>query len=352
MQSLKIGQWEVPVPIIQGGMGVGVSLSGLAGAVARAGGIGIISTAQIGFAEEGFERDQPAANLRAIRKHIARAKEIAGGNGLVGVNVMTALKHYADHVREAAAAGADVIICGAGLPTDLPALIQDPRKTKIAPIVSSARAAQLILKLWDHHYHRTADFLVVEGPLAGGHLGFSREQLAHLEEYDFDEELRKIMACKREYEEKYRTDIPVIAAGGIFDYKDVTHALSLGVDGVQIASRFVATKECDASEAYKQAYIRAEEKDIAIIQSPVGMPGRALRNAFIQRVEEAKAPIRKCYNCLKKCNPAEVPYCITKALIDAVKGDVENGLVFCGANTGRIREMTTVHELMQELTRA
>ena len=352
MQSLKIGQWEVPVPIIQGGMGVGVSLSGLAGAVAREGGIGVISTAQIGFAEEGFERDQPAANLRAIRKHIARAKEIAGGNGLVGVNVMTALKHYADHVREAAAAGADVIICGAGLPTDLPALIQDPRKTKIAPIVSSARAAQLILKLWDHHYHRTADFLVVEGPLAGGHLGFSREQLAHLEEYDFDEELRKIMACKREYEEKYRTDIPVIAAGGIFDYKDVTHALSLGVDGVQIASRFVATKECDASEAYKQAYIRAEEKDIAIIQSPVGMPGRALRNAFIQRVEEAKAPIRKCYNCLKKCNPAEVPYCITKALIDAVKGDVENGLVFCGANTGRIREMMTVHDLIQELTRA
>ena len=217
MQSLKIGQWEVPRPIIQGGMGVGVSLSGLAGAVAREGGIGIISTAQIGFAEEGFERDQPAANLRAIRKHIARAKEIAGGNGLVGVNVMTALKHYADHVREAAAAGADVIICGAGLPTDLPALIQDPRKTKIAPIVSSARAAQLILKLWDHHYHRTADFLVVEGPLAGGHLGFSRDQLEHLEEYDFDEELRKIMTCKREYEEKYGTAIPVIAAGGIIE---------------------------------------------------------------------------------------------------------------------------------------
>lgn len=349
MQSLKIGQWEVQVPIIQGGMGVGVSLSGLAGAVAREGGIGIISTAQIGFAEEGFERDQPAANLRAIRKHIARAKEIAGGNGLVGVNVMTALKHYADHVREAAAAGADVIICGAGLPTDLPALIQDPRKTKIAPIVSSARAAQLILKLWDHHYHRTADFLVVEGPLAGGHLGFSREQLEHLEEYDFDEELRKIMACKREYEEKYGTAIPVIAAGGIFDRGDVTHALSLGVDGVQIASRFVATKECDAAEAYKQAYIRAEEKDIAIIQSPVGMPGRALRNAFIRRVEETKDPIRKCYNCLKKCNPAEVPYCITKALIDAVQGDVDNGLIFCGANIGRIREMTTVHDLIKEL---
>ena len=349
MQSLKIGQWEVPVPIIQGGMGVGVSLSGLAGAVAREGGIGIISTAQIGFAEGGFEKDQPAANLRAIRKHIVRAKEIAGGKGLVGVNVMAALKHYVDHVRTAAAAGADVIICGAGLPTDLPALIPNPEKTRIAPIVSSARAAQLILKLWDHHYHRTADFLVVEGPLAGGHLGFSREQLAHLDSYDFDEELRNIIACKRAYEEKYGTVIPVIAAGGIFDHEDVTHVLSLGVDGVQIASRFVATEECDASEAYKQAYIQAEEKDIAIIQSPVGMPGRALHNAFIRRLEGAREPIRKCYNCLKKCNPAEVPYCITKALIDAVQGDVDNGLIFCGANTGRIREMTTVHNLVQEL---
>ncbi len=349
MHRLKIGQWEVPVPIIQGGMGVGVSLSGLAGAVAREGGIGIISTAQIGFTEKEFEKEQPTANLRAIRKHIARAKEIAGGNGLVGVNVMAALKHYADHVRAAAAAGADVIICGAGLPTDLPALIPDPEKTRIAPIVSSARAAQLILKLWDHHYHRTADFLVAEGPLAGGHLGFSREQLAQLDSYDFNGELQKIIACKRPYEEKYGIPIPVIAAGGIFDRADVVHAQSMGVDGVQIASRFVATRECDASEAYKQAYIRAEEKDIAIIQSPVGMPGRALRNAFIRRVEETKEPIRKCYNCLKKCNPAEVPYCITKALIDAVQGDVENGLVFCGANTGRIREMTTVHDLIKEL---
>lgn len=349
MQSLKIGQWEVQVPIIQGGMGVGVSLSGLAGAVAREGGIGIISTAQIGFAEEGFERDQPAANLRAIRKHIARAKEIAGGNGLVGVNVMTALKHYADHVREAAAAGADVIICGAGLPSDLPALIDDPDRTKIAPIVSSARAAQLILKMWDHHYHRTADFLVVEGPLAGGHLGFTREQLEHLDDVNFDGELSKILVCREFYEEKYGVSIPVIAAGGIFDRTDINHVLDLGVDGVQIASRFVATEECDASPAYKQAYIQAKEEDIAIIQSPVGMPGRALRNAFIRRVEETKDPIRKCFNCLKKCNPAGVPYCITKALIDAVQGDVDNGLIFCGANIGRIREMTTVHDLIKEL---
>ena len=350
VQHLRIGQWEIPVPIIQGGMGVGVSLSGLAGAVAREGGIGIISTAQIGFAEEGFEKEQPAANLRAIQRHVARAKEIAGGKGLVGVNVMTALKHYADHVRTAAAAGADVIICGAGLPADLPALIPDPEKTKIAPIVSSVRAAQLILKLWDHHYHRTADFLVVEGPLAGGHLGFSREQLAHPDSYDFEGELRKILACKQEYEEKYKTVIPVIAAGGIFDHGDVARVLSLGVDGVQIASRFVATKECDASEAYKQAYIQAEEKDIAIIQSPVGMPGRALRNSFIRRLEAGREPVRKCYHCLKKCNPAEVPYCITRALIDAVQGDVDHGLVFCGANTGRIREMTTVHDLIEELT--
>ena len=190
---------------------------------------------------------------------------------------------------------------------------------------------------------------MIEGPKAGGHLGFSREQLAQTTDASFDEEIQSIIDCKKEYEEKYEKEIPVIVAGGIFDGKDISHALELGADGVQIASRFVATEECDASEAYKQAYIHADEKDVQIIQSPVGMPGRALRNRFIEHLEKAKMPISKCYNCLEKCNPARVPYCITKALIDAVKGDVDNGLVFCGANVGRIHEMTTVHALMQEL---
>lgn len=346
---LRIGDKIAKLPIIQGGMGVGISRSRLAGAVAKEGGVGVISTAQIGYDEDGFENNQAECNLRAIRKHIRRAKEIACGNGLVGVNVMVALKHYKEHVKEAVAAGADVVISGAGLPVSLPELVSEKSRTKIAPIVSSKRAAQLILKMWAHRYSRTADFLVIEGPKAGGHLGFSNEQLSDIGNIDYDSEIKSIIECKNEYEEKFDRKIPVIVAGGIYDSSDISHVLNLGADGVQIASRFVTTKECDASEEYKQAYINAKEDDIEIIASPVGMPGRALRNSFIERVKQSKQPIRKCYNCLEKCNPAKVPYCITKALIDAVKGDVENGLVFCGANTGRIREMTTVHKLMQEL---
>ena len=277
LKPLKIGELVAEKPIIQGGMGVGVSRSSLAGAVAAEGGIGIISTAQIGYDEEGFEKDQAGCNRIAIKKHIKRAKEIAGGKGLVGVNIMVALKHYKEHVQEAVKAGADVIISGAGLPMDLPKLVGE-NVTKIAPIVSSKRAAQLILKMWAHRYNRTADFIVVEGPKAGGHLGFSKEQLQDIDKLDYDQEIRDIIECKKDYEEKFQRKIPVIVAGGIFDRKDIEHVMKLGADGVQIASRFVATEECDASDAYKQAYIQAEKKNIQIIQSPVGMPGRALRN--------------------------------------------------------------------------
>ena len=270
---------------------------------------------------------------------------------MIGVNIMVALKHYKEHVKAAVAAGADVIISGAGLPMELPELVPKTCRTKIAPIVSSRRAANLILKMWAHRYKRTADFIVVEGPEAGGHLGFSRDQLAHREELDFEQEIRDIIACKKEYEEKFGQEIPVIVAGGIFDRKDIDRAIDLGADGVQIASRFVATRECDADERYKQAYVNAKEEDVQIIQSPVGMPGRAIRNHFMEIVENGRIPVKKCYNCLEKCNPAQVPYCITKALIDAVKGDVENGLMFCGANVGRIDKITTVHELMRELAK-
>ena len=251
LKPLQIGELTAEKPIIQGGMGVGVSRSSLAGAVAAEGGIGIISTAQIGYDEEGFERDQAGCNRLAISKHIRRAKEIAGGRGLVGVNIMVALKHYKEHVQEAVKAGADVIISGAGLPMDLPKLVGDS-VTKIAPIVSSKRAAQLILKMWAHRYERTADFLVIEGPKAGGHLGFSREQLKDVEALDYDQEIKEIIECKKVYEEKFHTKIPVIVAGGIFDRSDIDHALELGADGVQIASRFVTTAECDAAEEYKE----------------------------------------------------------------------------------------------------
>lgn len=348
MIALKFGEKTAKIPVIQGGMGVGVSRCKLAGAVAKEGGVGIISTAQIGYDEEDFAKDPCGANERAIAKHIRLAKERAEGNGLVGVNIMVALKHYAQHVKAAVEAGADVIISGAGLPITLPGLVGDA-PTKIAPIVSTAKAANVILKMWDRKFKRTADFIVIEGPEAGGHLGFSKDELAEIDTMDYDTEIKNIICVVKEFADKYKQKIPVVVAGGIFTREDVAHAMSLGADGVQVATRFVATEECDASEAYKQAYIDAKTEDIEIIQSPVGMPGRAVNNAFIQRVKKGREPIEKCYQCLGKCNPAEIPYCITDALTKAVEGDLDHGLIFCGTNANQIDHISTVHEVMQDL---
>lgn len=347
LQPLKIGDLTIRYPIIQGGMGVGISRSQLAGAVSANGGLGIISTAQIGYDEPDFEKDQKKANLKAIKKHIERAKEISGGKP-VGVNIMVATKDYPDYVRASAEAGADVIISGAGLPIRMPEYIEGS-DCKIAPIVSSEKAARLMLHNWEKKFKRTADFIVIEGPKAGGHLGFRAEEAEKITTQEYDGEIRKILAVVKEYEERFGQKIPVIVAGGIFDHEDICHALSLGADGVQIASRFVVTKECDADEKYKLAYIHAKSEDIKIVMSPVGMPGRALENSFVQMIEKKPLPVSRCFHCLEKCNPAEVPYCITQALINAVRGDIEHGLIFVGANVGRITKMTTVRDLMSEL---
>lgn len=259
MKPLQIGDKLTKLPLIQGGMGVGVSLSRLAGAVARAGGIGIISTAQIGFREADFQKDTKAANLRAMVAELKKARDIAADadgkcQGLIGYNIMVATKDYADYVKTAAHAGADVIISGAGLPVDLPEYVTGT-DTKIAPIVSSEKAARIILKMWDRRYKRTADFVVIEGAHAGGHLGFSREELNHLYEPDYeanyDDEIRRIIACVHEYGEKYGVHIPVITAGGIMNARQVQHAFALGAEGVQVATPFVTTEECDAAPAYR-----------------------------------------------------------------------------------------------------
>lgn len=356
-QGLHIGNKTAKLPLIQGGMGVGVSLSGLAGAVAREGGIGIISTAQIGFREPDFAEDSKKANLRAMVTELKKARALAAGpdgtcSGLLGFNIMTATRDYGDYARTAAAAGADLIISGAGLPVDLPAYVEET-DTKIAPVVSSEKAARILLKMWDRHYRRTADLLVIEGAHAGGHLGFSRETLEHLYEEDFDagydQEIRKIIACTKSYGEKYGVSIPVIVAGGILQASQVRHMLSLGADGVQAATPFVATEECDAALPFKQAYIKARAEDIRIVTSPVGMPARAIRNPFLERMEKDRENIIKCYRCLEKCSPKTAPYCITQALIRAVEGDVENGLIFCGDNVRYLTEITTVPKVIRTL---
>ena len=346
-KPLKIGELTARIPVIQGGMGVGVSLGGLAGSVAAAGGVGVISTAQIGWREEDFKKNPLEANFRAVKKEIAKARELAQG-GIIGVNIMVATQHYQDYVKTAVSAGIDLIISGAGLPIDLPKMVENS-KTKIAPIVSSLKSLHVICKMWDRKYHRAPDLVVIEGPKAGGHLGFTKEELSDTDALDYDSVIRSIILQTREYEEKFGKEIPVVVAGGIFDREDMDHALSLGADGVQMGTRFVTTYECDASPAYKQAYIKAEKEDICIVQSPVGMPGRAIKNEFMERVKAKRQPIPYCYHCITTCKPKEIPYCITDALVQAVEGNVEHGLLFCGANAYRCRKLEYVKDIFQEL---
>ncbi len=348
IKPLKIGDLIAKIPVIQGGMGVGVSLSGLAGAVALEGGVGIISTAQIGYRYEGFDENPIETNLRAIKEEIKKAKNIAKG-GIIGVNIMVATRRYEEYVKAAVAAGVDLIISGAGLPMTLPALVKGSR-TKLAPIVSSVKSADVICKYWLKKFDRLPDAVVIEGPKAGGHLGFTREQLENEKSFDYEEEIKKIIARVKEFAVGKKMNIPVVVAGGIYDRKDMEHALELGADGVQVATRFVTTYECDASDAYKQTYIDAKKEDIVIVKSPVGMPGRAISNAFIKQAEKGPIPHGKCRLCVSTCKPAETPYCITEALINAVEGNVEKGLLFCGENAYKASKMEHVADIMREFS--
>lgn len=346
MKALKIGELTAKIPVIQGGMGVGISLSGLAGSVAACGGVGVISTAQIGYRDPEFEKDPIKTNLRVIGEEIQKAREIAKG-GILGVNIMVATKQYAEYVKAAVKAGIDLIISGAGLPMELPKLVAGS-KTKIAPIVSTVKAARVICRFWDHHYQRMPDLVVIEGPKAGGHLGFSREQLEEFTPESYDQEIRGILAEVKKYADKYEKEIPVVVAGGIFTREDMLHAMELGADGVQMGTRFVTTWECDASEAYKQTYLHAKKEDIVIVDSPVGMPGRAIRNRFLEEKENRREPIKRCYQCIATCNPADTPYCITKALVHAAKGETDEALLFCGENAWRCEKMEHVADIMAE----
>lgn len=366
LKPLKIGTLTANYPVIQGGMGVGISLSSLAGAVAKAGGIGIISTAQIGFKRPEFEKNPLEANLKAIHDELAKARKLAP-EGIIGFNIMVATKEYGQYVKEAVKAGADVIISGAGLPIDMPKFVSEAeettvenRRTMLAPIVSSAKSAMVICRMWDRKHKTAPDFVVIEGPCAGGHLGFSKEQLTALgadtdcvsktyKQKEYEREIREIMKTVKEFAEKYKKDIPIIVAGGIYDHYDVVRQMELGVDGVQAATRFVTTEECDADLAYKQAYLQANEDDIVIVKSPVGMPGRAIKNKFLERVQEGKIPVKKCFGCLEHCNPAETPYCITRALMNAANGNIDDALLFCGSNAYRSKSIETVPEVMKEL---
>ena len=348
IKPLKIGDLIAKVPVIQGGMGVGISRSSLASAVAKAGGIGVISGVHVGYDEEDFEKNTLNANLRALKKHIIKAKENSNG-GIIGVNLMVAMNNYEEHVKQAISAGVDLIISGAGLPTKLPSLVKGT-SVKIAPIISTSKAANVILKMWDRKEKVTADLIIVEGPQAGGHLGYNKEELQNIDDIDYDKEFIEILKVAKAYGEKFNKEIPVVAAGGIFTGDDVLKYINLGASGVQVGTKFVGTYECDASQSFKDAYINSTKDDINLVISPVGMPGRAIHNKFIQRVSSTRPKITKCYDCLIPCNPKDTPYCISEALINAVKGDIDNALLFCGANAYKVDKLYSVDEVIKELT--
>lgn len=348
MNSVLIGTKILEKPIIQGGMGVGVSLGNLAGAVMKEGGMGVISAAHPGYRKPNFWTHSLTCNLDALQEEIEKARKISEGRGLLGVNVMVASQNYEEYVKAAIDAGADVIISGAGMPLQLPA-IKGSEKIALAPIVSSGRAARLILKSWDRHFHRCPDFIVVEGSLAGGHLGFKKEDLETGKVNNLSTLVQEVLSEVKPYEEIYQKQIPVFAAGGIYTHKDILEMLSIGASGVQIATRFIATYECDADLAFKQKFIKSKKEDLELVASPAGLPGRALMTSFMKQVKQNRIKPKHCISCMKPCTPPSTPYCISDALIHAVNGDVENGLVFAGANAWRIHDIISVHELMQEL---
>ncbi len=341
---LEIGHIKLKYPILQGGMGVGVSLSKLAGAVSKCGGLGVISSAQIGFKDPLFKKDAFKANLDALEFHIKEAKKISN-NSFVGVNIMAVTENYDEYVKRAISSGVDIIITGAGIANSLPELVKGT-STKFAPIFSSLKATRIILKMWDKKSNNVPDAIIVEGPKAGGHLGFKNEQLDDIEALNYDDEITQIIEHVKIYEEKYNKKIPVIFGGGITTSEDVKHYMDLGCSGVQVATKFVTTEECDADDAFKQAYLNANEEDVTIIKSPVGLPGRAIINDFVTC---EKQPIHHCFNCIATCNPSTTEYCITDALIKAVEGDVKNGLVFAGANVYKTNSISTVQDVIETL---
>lgn len=344
LPELKIGNLTAKLPIIQGGMGVGISLSRLATSVANEGGIGIISGVQIGFREPDFIKNTLEANLRILESEIKLAKTNAK-QGIIGINFMVAMQNYDILVKKAVECGIDLIISGAGLPLELPSLVKGSN-TKIAPIVSSAKAASLICRMWDKKDNVAPDAIVVEGPLAGGHLGFSNEDLISGNTPQLEDILLEVIKVVKPFEKKYNKHISIIAAGGIYDGYDIARLIELGADGVQMGTRFIPTEECDAHLNYKLAHINSVKEDIQIVMSPVGMPGRAIINPLMRRDEMNK----HCYyKCLRSCKPKEIPYCISGALLNAASGNVDEGLLFSGAYGYRSTKIQTVKELMNEL---
>ena len=337
----------IPVPIIQGGMGVGISLSGLSSAVANEGGVGVISAAGLGMIYRNLSDDFLKNSIEGLRIEIRKAKSMT--KGVIGVNIMVALSNYDDLVRTSVSEGVDMIISGAGLPLDLPKYLTPGCKTRLVPIVSSARAATLIINKWLTNFNYIPDAVVVEGPMAGGHLGFKPEQIFD-EDFQLEKLVPEVLNAVNDFRQLTGREIPVIAAGGIYYGSDIYKFLEMGAAGVQMGTRFVTTNECDASIEFKNAYIKAGKADIRIIKSPVGMPGRAIKSPFLDEVEAGKRQPKTCpVNCVRTCDIQTAPYCIMASLTSALRGNFNRGYAFAGSNVWRTDKIIPVKELMDGL---
>lgn len=357
LKPLKIGKYEIKYPIFQGGMGLGISWDKLAGNVSLEGGLGIISSVGTGYYENrkfidkelnakpfGSENFYSTRGLRAV---IENARKICGDLPL-GVNIMYAANDYARVVKDACEAGINIIVSGAGLPTNLPEFTQNFKEIALVPIVSSAKALKIICKRWLQRYERLPDAVVLEGPLSGGHQGFTYEQCLD-PEFSLFNLIPQVKAEIKEWGE-----FPLIAAGGIWDKNDIEKAISLGADGVQMGTRFIGTHECDADIGFKEVLLAAEEKDIELIKSPVGYPARGIRTNLINLVDKRMGPKIQCIsNCVSPCQRGkeakQVGYCIADRLFDAYSGKKESGLFFTGANGYKLKELISVKELMHKL---
>ncbi|WP_456406093.1 NAD(P)H-dependent flavin oxidoreductase [Caldithrix abyssi] len=351
LPGLKIGRFNLPTPIIQGGMGVGISLSGLASAVANEGGVGVISSVGLGLLFSEEQLNYRKANMHFLRHEIRKARQMT--NGVIGLNIMVALSDFDNMLQIAIEEEVDIVFMGAGLPLRFPKNYTPEMirnfKTYFVPIVSSARAAQLIFQYWGKTFGRIPEAVVVEGPKAGGHLGFKREQIDD-PQFQLENLIPEVVDTVKVFEERFEREIPVIAAGGIFSGADMLKFLELGASGVQMATRFVATHECDASEDFKNAYVQSKKEDIVIIDSPVGLPGRAIKNSFLQEVKEGqKKPFKCSWKCLKTCDFRTTPYCIADALANAQRGMLEKGFTFAGSNAYKVDKIVSVNELFLTL---
>ncbi len=351
MNELKIGNLSVKIPIIQGGMGVCVSLSGLASAVANEGGIGVISAVGIGMTEPDYQKNFREANKKALKREIRKAR--LKTNGIIGVNIMMAVTDFDDLLEVALKEKIDVVFIGAGLPLKRPPNINrsvlECSNTKFIPKVSSARAAKLIFQYWSQKYNRVPDAIVLEGPLAGGHIGFKKDEI-----FESEKSLKSILVSTlpviKYFEQKYAIEIPVIAGGGIYSGKDIWEIMSLGAKGVKMGTRFVTTNECDASIEFKQNYLSCSVNDITIINSPVGLPGRVITNNYVQQIQAGKQkPIKCSWRCLKTCDFKKVQFCIAEALFNAANGNFTNGFSFAGTQAYLADKIISVKETINQL---